>query len=237
MRKQLKTLRGKEFFGDVKQFIRGSHDFYKDKNPEIKTLAKRLHEEYALVDFYRVFNRLWKSGYHNERVMAVYALRMYKDDYNQDTWKFLIPRLKQIKDFDEAERIGRIIGHIVVRYPSLKKEIIKMGGRRNVCYRRIALASCFPIIVKKDWDFIFGLVGKRLNDREENIQELNGWLLKEISKKNKTIVKRFVLKNIGMPQVTFDIVSDNFRDLRKVRKLKKLGSRRVSGLGWLKMVG
>jgi len=30
MRKQLKTLNSREFIGDVKQFIRSSHDFYKD---------------------------------------------------------------------------------------------------------------------------------------------------------------------------------------------------------------
>jgi 3-methyladenine DNA glycosylase AlkD len=237
MRKQLKTLNSREFIGDVKQFIRSSHDFYKDKNPEIKVLANRLHEEYILKDFYKVFNRLWKSGYHNERVMAIYALRMYKGDYDKGTWEFLIPRLKEIRDFDEAERIGRIIGYIMVKYPKLKKEIIKINSRRNVYYRRIALASCFPLIKEKDWEFIFGLISSRLDDKEENIQELNGWILLEISKKNKTIVKRFVLKNIRMPKIVFDIVSSEMKELRKVRKLKKLDSGKVRGLGWLRMVG
>lgn len=237
MRRQLKTLGSEEFLGDVKQFIRGSHDFYRDKNPEIKVLARRLHDEYGLREFYKVFNRLWKSGYHNERVMAVYALRMYEENYDKDTWKFLIPRLKEIKDFDEAERIGRIIGHIIIRYPDLKREILKISNRRNVYYRRIALATCFPLIKEKDWEYIFGLIGKRLEDKEENIQEINGWILREISDKNKTIVKKFILKNITMPKITFDIVSEDLKDLRKVRKLKKLDSRKVSGISWLKMIG
>ena len=237
MRKQLKTLGSKEFFGDVKQFIRSSHDFYKDKNPEIKTLARRLHEEYSLSEFYRVFNRLWKSGYHNERVMAIYALRMYEEDFNKETWEFLIPRLKEIKDFDEAERIGRIIGHIIIKYPNLKREILKINNRRNIYYRRIALSVCFPLINQKDWEFIFGLIKSRLNDKEENIQELIGWLLREISVKNKTIVKKFVLKNIDMSKTIFDIVSEDFKELKKVRKLKKLDSGKVSGLSWLKMIG
>tara|TARA_Y100000310_G_C20613248_1_gene779163 strand:+ start:258 stop:968 length:711 start_codon:yes stop_codon:yes gene_type:complete len=235
MRKQLKRLTGKEFFGDVKKYIRSSHDFYKEKNPEIKTLAKRLHDEYVLNDFYKVFNRLWKSGYHNERVMAVYALRMYAEKFDKETWRFLIPRLKEIKDFDEAERIGRIIGHIVIKYPSLKKEIFKMASRRNVYYRRIALSVCFPLVKEKNWEFIFGLIKDRLDDKEENIQELNGWILEEISKKNKTLVRRFVLNNIKMPKVTFDIVSKNFKDLKRVRKLKKLDDR-VVGVGWLKVI-
>ena len=237
MRKQLRTLKGKEFLGDVKQFIRGSHDFYKDKNPEIKTLARRLHEEYSLRGFYKLFNKLWKSGYHNERVMAVYALRMYEEDYDKETWKFLIPRLKEIKDYDEAERMGRIIGHIIIKHPSLKREIMKISGRRNVYYRRIALASCFALIKEKDWDYVFGLINDHLKDCEENIQELIGWLLREISVKNKTIVKKFVLKNIDMSKTIFDIVSEDFKELKKVRKLKKLDSGKVSGLSWLKMIG
>ena len=57
MRKRLKKLDSREFFGDVKQFIIGGHDFYKEKNPEIETLAKRLHDEYSLREFYKVFNR------------------------------------------------------------------------------------------------------------------------------------------------------------------------------------
>ncbi len=237
MTKQLRTLEGKEFLGDVKQFIRGSHDFYRDKNPEIKVLAERLYDDHNISQFYRIFNRLWKSGYHNERVMAVYALRMYEEDYDKQTWKFLIPRLKEIKDFDEAERIGRIIGRIILKYPELKREVLKMSNRRNVYYRRIALATCFPLIKEKDWEYIFGLIGKRIEDREENIQEINGWILREISEKNKTIVKRFVLKNISMPQITFDIVSEEITELKKARKFKKLDSRKVNGLSWLKMIG
>lgn len=237
MRKQLKTLGSKEFSGDIKQFIRRSHDFYKEKNPEIKVLAKRLHEEYTLDSFYRVFNKLWKSGYHNERVLAIYALKLYESDYDKDTWKFLIPRLKEIKDYDEAERIGRIVGRIIIKYPALKKEVIKLTGKRNVYYRRIALATCFPLIKAKDWDFVFRMIKDNLRDKEENMQELNGWILQEISKKNKTILRKFMLRNIDMPQLTFDLASKNLKDLRKVRKLKKLDIRKVSGFGWLKMIG
>ena len=235
MRKRLKRLESREFFGDVKQFIRSGHDFYREKNPEIKTLAKRLHDEYSLREFYKVFNKLWNSGSHNERVLAVYALKNYSEDFDKDTWKFLIPRLKEIKDFDEAERIGKIIGNIALKYPSLKREVNKIANKRKVYSRRIALSVCFPLIKVKDWNFIFNLIKTRLNDKEENIQELNGSLLKEISKKNKTLVKRFVLKNINMPKITFDIVSEDLKELKKIRKLKKLDGG-VRGFGWLKIV-
>ena len=217
MSKQLNKLNNKEFLLDVKQFINSSHNFYGKKNPEIKTLANRLHQEYKLNSFYNVFNRLWNAGYHNERVLAVHTLELYEEDYDKETWRFLIPKLKKIKDFDEAEKIGRIIGTIIVKYPAIKNEIVKILNSKNAYYRSIVLSSCFPLIKNKDWPFIFRVIKNRLYDRETNIQKLNGRILLDISINNKTIVKEFILKNIGMPQNTFDIVSEKFKDLGKRR--------------------
>lgn len=232
MNKQLNKLSNKNLLSDIKQFIRNSHEFYDKKNPEIKTLANRLYQEYNLKDFYNVYNKLWSSGYHNERVLSVSALELYKEDYDKETWRFLIPKLSEIKDFDEADKIGIIIGEMTIKYPALKREIYKISNRRNMYYRKIALSSCLPLIKFKDWNFIFRIIQNRINDKEDNIKEFNGLLLNEISNKNKTIVRKFVLKNMNMPNITFDIVSDNFKDLKKKRKIKD-----VNNLGWLKMIG
>lgn len=233
MNKRLNKLSNESFIYDIKQFIRNSHNFYDKKNPEMKTLANRLHEEYILKDFYNIFNKLWKSGYHNERFLAVCALELYKEDYGKETWRFLIPKLNEIKDFDEAEKIGIIIGEMIIKYPALKIEIYKIASRRNAYYRKIALASCLPLVKVKNWNFIFRIIKDRINDKEDNIKEFNGLLLNEISNKNKTIVRRFILKNMNMPNITFDIASNNFKDLKKKRKIKNVNS---NSLGWLKMI-
>lgn len=231
MNKQLNKLSNKNLLTDVKQFIRNSHEFYDKKNPEMKTLANRLHQEYDLKDFYNVYNKLWSSGYHNERVLAINALELYRDNYDKETWKFLIPKLSEIKDFNEAEKIGVIIGEMTIKYPALKKEIYKIANRRNVYYRKIALSSCLPLIKIKDWNFIFGIIQNRINDKEDNIKEFNGFLLNEIVKKNKTIIKKFMIRNINMPNVTFNIVSNNFKDLKKRRNIEN------NNIGWLNIIG
>lgn len=234
MNKRLNKLSNENFIYDIKQFIRNNHNFYDKKNPEMKTLANRLHEEYILKNFYNIFNKLWKSGYHNERFLAVSALELYKKDYDKETWRFLIPKLNEIKDFDEAEKIGVIIGEMIIKYPVLKREIYKIANKRNVYYRKIALSSCLPLIKIKDWNFIFGIIQNRINDREDNIKEFNGLLLNEIAKKNKTILRRFILRNMNMSNITFNIISDNFKDLKKKRKIKAVDN---NGLSWLKIIG
>lgn len=195
MSKQLNKLNNKDFLLDVKQFIKSSHNFYGKKNPEIKTLASRLHQEYELRNFYNVFNRLWNSGYHNERVLAICTLELYKEDYDKETWRFLIPKLKEIKGFDEAQNIGIIIGDLIIKYPKLKIETLKVNNKKNAYYRKMALSACLPLIKNKDWDFIFKIIKSRIYDKENDIIEFNNFLLKEISKKNKGLVKKFVKKN------------------------------------------
>jgi len=82
LKRPLKRLGHKEFEEDIKGFIKNTHKFYSSKIPEIKTLAKKLHEEHSLEEFYKVFNKLWRSGYHNERVLAIKTLKLYKEDFD-----------------------------------------------------------------------------------------------------------------------------------------------------------
>ena len=95
MKKQLKKLGDKEFTQDIKKYIKSSHQFHESKTPEIKTLAKKFHEEYSLNEFYKIFNKLWDSGYENEKVLAIHSLKLYKEEFNIKTWKFIKPKIKQ----------------------------------------------------------------------------------------------------------------------------------------------
>jgi len=96
-------------------------------------------------------------------------------------------------------------------------EIIKILNSKNAYYRSLVLSSCFSLIEKKDWNFIFKVIKNRLYDKEYYIQKLNGEILINVSIKNKTIAKNFILNNINMPQNTLDILSSKFKDLRKIR--------------------
>ena len=125
-KRKLKKLGNKEFAEDIKQYIRSSHKFYEVKVPELKVLAKRLFEEYNLNDFYKVFTRLWKSGYHEERALALYTLHLHKDNYDLDTWKFIKPKLDEMKGWDQIDWVAiNIIGYILIKYPLLEKDMIK----------------------------------------------------------------------------------------------------------------
>jgi len=128
IKKPLKKLNNKELGQDIKEYITKTHEFYGSKVPELKTLSKILKQEHSLKDFYKIFNRLWKSGIQRERILAIQTLELYKKDFNKDTWKFLKPKLKDMKSDYEIDKVRDIIKNILLRCPGLRKEVERSFG-------------------------------------------------------------------------------------------------------------
>jgi 3-methyladenine DNA glycosylase AlkD len=226
LKRELRKLSNKQFADDIKRYIKSPYHFYGIRVPEIRTLAKRLHEEHSLKEFYSIFNKLWKSGYHEEMSLALYTLQLYESEFDLNTWKFLKPKLKDIKTWDQIDAVSTfIIGKILLKHPSLEKELIKLSKSHNFWMRRIAIVSTLPKIKKGDIRLTMYLAEKYLYDKEHYMQKATGWMLREAAKQKPEIVKKFVLKHINMPAICFSYTTErDLKDLRKVRKIKKLTS-------------
>lgn len=225
IRRQLKRLSNKQFAEDIKRYIKSSHEFYGIKVPELRILAKRLHEEHSLEEFYKVFNRLWKSSYHEEISLAIYTLQLYKKDFDLRTWKFLKPKLKDMKSWDQVDSVAsNIVGEIILKYPRLEKEILKLSKSKNFWLRRIAIVSTLPSIRKGKIGLAMKLVEDYIEYKEDYIQKATGWILREVGNRKPGVAKKFILKHIHMPPITFSYATEHMKELRKLRKLKKLSS-------------
>jgi len=237
IKRQLKKLSDKQFAENIKKYLKSPYEFYGIHVPEIRTLAKRLHEEHNLKEFYSVFNRLWKSGYHEEMSLALYSLQLYEEDFDMSTWRFLKPKLKEIQTWDQIDAISTfIIGKILLKYPQLEKELWKLSKSKNFWMRRIAIVSTLPRIKKGDIRLTMQLAESYIYDKEDYIQKATGWMLREAGKQKPEIVKRFVLKNIQMPAICFSYATErDLKDLRKVRQLKKLSQDKSGRFSWWKV--
>lgn len=218
--KQLKRLSDKQFFEDIKRYIKSSHSFYESKAPELKVLANRLHDEYSLRDFYKVFNRFWNSGIPKESILAIYTLQLYKEEFDLETWRFIKQKIKKIKSWDKIDNISlNIIGEILIRNPSLEKEIIVFAKGRNSWLKRIAVISTIPQIRKKDFRLAMKIIEMHLHDKGEHMQKAIGIVLKEIGEQKPEFLRRFILKNKNMPLTTFFHATERMKELRKLREL------------------
>lgn len=236
IKKQLKKLTNKQFAEDIKRYLKSPYEFYGIKVPEIRTLAKKLHEQHTLKEFYKIFNRLWKSNYHEEMSLAIYTLQLYKEEFDLKTWKFLKPKLKDMKSWDQIDSIGiNVIGEIFLKYLMLKKEIIKLSNSKIFWFRRLAIVSTLPLIKKGKIQFSLDLVEKYLSDKEIYVQKATGWILREAGKQKPNIVKKFILKNITMPPIIFSYATEHMKDLRKLRKIKKLKNNKFGKFSFFKL--
>lgn len=222
--KQLKRLGDKQFFEDIKKYIKSSHSFYETRAPELKVLAKRLHEEYSLKEFYEVFNKFWISGIARRMSLAIYTLQLYKEDFDLITWKFIKQKLKEIKSWDKIDGIAlNIIGKILLKNPEIGGEIIKFARGKNIWLKRAAIISTIPLIKERDFRLVLEIVNEHLYDRGEYTQKAIGMALKEIGDQKPEVLKRFIKDNINMPITTFFAATENHRELRNLRELNKSG--------------
>ena len=224
IKRQLQRLGDEQFAEDIKKYIKSPYEFYGIRVPEIRVLAKRLHEEHSLNDFYKIFDKLWKSGYHEEMSLALYTLQLYEDEFDIHTWEFLEPKLEDIKSWDQIDAVSTfIIGKILIKYPKLEKEIIRLSKSNNFWMRRIVIVSTLPLIKNGDLKLLLRLAEDYVEDTEPYIQKATGWMLREAGKQKPEIIKKFILKHIHMPPICFSYATEReLKDLRKVRRLKKL---------------
>ncbi len=223
VKRQLKKLSDKHFAENIKRYIKSPYEFYGIHVPEIRTMAKHLYEEHELKDFYRVFNRLWNSGYHEEMSLALYTLQLYEKEFDLTTFQFLKPKLNDIKSWDQIDAVSSsIIGKILLKDNRLEKELIKLSKSKNFWMRRIAIVSTLPLIKTGDIRLTMKLAEQYIKDTEPYIQKATGWMLREAGKKKPEIVKKFILKHIHMPPIAFSYATEKMTELRKLRKIKKL---------------
>jgi len=222
LKRQLKKLSNKQFAEDIKRYIKSPYEFYGIRVPEIRILAKRLHEEHSLKDFYNIFNKLWKSGYHEEMSLALYTLQLYEEDFDLTTFQFLKPKLNDIKSWDQIDAISSsIIGKILLSYPELERELLKLSKSRDFWLRRIAIVSTLPRIRDGDIRLTMRLAEDYVHDTEPYIQKATGWMLREAGKQKPEAVKRFILRHMHMPPIAFSYATErDLKDLRKLRKIK-----------------
>lgn len=219
-KKKLMKISNREFAGDIKKFITSSHTFYETRVPELKVLAKRLHEEYSLRDFYRVFNKFWKSGFKG-RTLAIYALQLYKDEFDLETWKVIKIKLGEIKSWDRADSIAlNIIGEILIKHREIESEVTKMASSKSPWFRRMAIISTIKLVKNNEFRLAINLITEHLYDKSENIQSAVGWVLKEIGEQNPNLAKKIILKNKNMPMTVFFHATENLKELRELRELK-----------------
>jgi 3-methyladenine DNA glycosylase AlkD/adenylate kinase family enzyme len=221
IRVELVSLGDKERAENSKRYLKSQYSFYGVRVPELRRIAKN-YKNIDIYDAYNLFDELWKSGNHEEMNLGIFILGLQKKKFNLETWKFIMQRLERAKSWDHIDIISSsILGEILANNLGLIGEVKQMAESRNPWIRRTSIISTCRLISKNKLELTMRLAEKLVYDEDIYVQKGAGWMLRELGKKDRMLLREFILAHRNMKSFSLSYATEKMPELRKiVREMK-----------------
>ena len=183
-----KTAKGEYGYGDV---------FIGVRVPVIRQIARK----YQLLPLSEI-EKLTSSKLHEVRLCGLVIITMqYKRAKGEAAQKRLFEfYLKQIKkgrvnNWDLVDVTAPIMGgYLIPRLDSMQL-LKKLAKSKDLWQRRSAILFTFAYIRKRELKPTITIVKMLLDDKHDLIQKASGWALREVGKKNLSLLRGFLKEN------------------------------------------
>lgn len=170
--------------------------------PNIRKVAKSLSKEVSLEDI----EKLIVSKYHDIRFLSL-VLMIERYDKNKDERKHIVDMyLKFTKYINNWDLVDLSSHKIVGRYSydNNDKELLKnLSLSEDMWEKRIAVVGSWYWINKNKLDFTKELILNNINHSHDLMHKANGWMLREIGKRDEKEMIDFIKKYYNiMPRTT-----------------------------------
>lgn len=221
IRQELASLGDKERAENSKRYLKSQYAFYGVRVPVLRKIAKR-YKNIEIYESYNLFDELWKSGNHEEMNLAIFILANQKKKFNLETWDFVIKRLERAKSWDLVDILSSsILGEILLKNLQLISEVKKMAESKNPWIRRTGIISTCRLISKNKLELTLRLAEKLVYDDDIYVQKGAGWMLRELGKKDRMLLREFVLAHKNMKAFSLSYATEKMPELRKIIKEMK----------------
>ncbi|KJJ84238.1 DNA alkylation repair protein [Candidatus Omnitrophus magneticus] len=178
--------------------------------PDIRRVAKKYYEKLEL----DMVQCLISSGFHEERLLGLIILILkYKkstDKYKKNIFNFYLKNIKYINNWDLVDITApHIVGNFLADKD--KNVLYSLAKSKNLWARRIAILSTFFDIRQEKFDEALKISDVLLNDKEDLIHKAVGWMLREIGKRDKKKLEKFLQPRYkNMPRVMLRYAIEHF---------------------------
>lgn len=175
---------GKGQYGEGDQFHGGL------TVPELRKLAKK-YRDLSMEEL----SELISGKFHEERQIALFILA---DHYKRAEEKkpivdFYLKNLRFVNNWDLVDgSADRILGDYL--FEREKVLLYKFAVSENLWERRIAMIATFDFIKKGVFDDSLQIAEILLQDRQDLIHKAVGWMLREIGKRDREVLEKFLDK-------------------------------------------
>ena len=197
----------------------GEHDFLLGiTNPDLRKLAKK-YKDITLKEV----EILLKNKYHEARMLALIIMTLKFNKNGKEIYNLYIKNFKYINNWDLVDISCHFIVGAYLYNNCTDEEITntlnKMYQSNNPWERRVSIVSCSYLIKRDKLDLVLDFYKKTINDVFPLNHKALGWMLREVSKKDKSKVVKFIKEN-KIKNITFNYCTEHFPKEEKL-DLKK----------------
>lgn len=162
---------------------------------------------------------LLKSPIHEERHLAlmILVLQVAKcdDAQRKAAFDFYLMNTEFVNNWDLVDcSAPQIVGGFLLNRS--RKPLLQLAKSKSLWERRIAIVSTQHFIRHGDFGETLTISRKLLKDKEDLIHKAAGWMLREVGKKNQSVLEGFLDQHgIAMPRTMLRYAIERFTPARR----------------------
>lgn len=179
------------------------------KVPTLRTVSREFRSLHL-----EEIETLLNSPIHEERHLAlmILVLQVAKcdDAYRRIVFDFYLRNTKSINNWDLVDcSAPHVIGGYLL--DKSRKPLFQLTKSKSLWERRIAIVSTQYFIRHGDFADTLAITGKLLNDEEDLIHKASGWMLREVGKKDQSVLEAFLDQHAAiMPRTMLRYAIEKF---------------------------
>ncbi|NLY77470.1 MAG: DNA alkylation repair protein [Tissierellia bacterium] len=182
----------------MSKYMKNQFPFIGLKKPERVALARdflKLKKKDSQIDWDFIF-KCYSMPEREFHYLAIDYMDRVKDLFTSEDMGNIEKLITTKSWWDTVDYINRIVGHVAMKYPIVKDEIIhKWIYSDNIWLKRISIIFQLKYKEKTDTKFLEKAILHNSNTGEFFVDKAIGWALREYSKTNKKWVKDFIENN------------------------------------------
>jgi 3-methyladenine DNA glycosylase AlkD len=171
-----------------------------------------------------VVRSLLASAIHEARLLALLILvRQFEKGTEADRariFRLYLASTSRINNWDLVDLSAPNIvgGYLVDRS---RRPLYRLAGSKSLWERRIAILATFAFIRRHEFDGTLAIADRLLDDREDLIHKAVGWMLREIGKRDLSVLETFLQPRLTvMPRTMLRYAIERFPEAKRQNYLR-----------------
>lgn len=190
--------------------------------PKQRVIVKRYYKQLTPQDVATLLH----SEVHEERLTAlmiwVTQYQKANAEVQAQIYDLYLKNTKWINNWDLVDTSCRdIVGAFIFDKETEKKKVLRtLSVSKNVWERRIAMVATFYFIRQGDFGWTLDLAEQYQNDKHHYIHKATGWMLREVGKRDRTVLIDFLDQHAAhMPRTALRYAIEHLDDATRAHYL------------------